>query len=152
MAMVSSSAFAIILKSSVLVKVFPQDNGVSGSGRKAGRKGGPSEARRLFGWRKPVSGDVAGRRSTAAASGRRWRAEVGTSLPCVRPRPLRFAFGRGSSFEGLVFAEVRDGHPERIDGDQFVGHLALENEDKVRGVQIAFQLAVVGGRVIDRKS
>jgi hypothetical protein len=46
--MVNKSALAIILKSSVFEKVFRQHNGVSGSGRKAGRKGGPSEARRLF--------------------------------------------------------------------------------------------------------
>src|SRR5579863_3226518 len=145
MAMVNKSAFAIIVKSSVFVKVFPRENGVSESGRKAGRKGGPSETRRLFGWRKPVSGDVAVGRSTAAASGRRWRAEVGPSVPCVRPRPLWFAFGRGFSFEGLVLAEVRDGHSQRIDGDQFVGHLRFENEDKVRGVQITFELAVIRG-------
>src|SRR5580704_7465344 len=120
MAMVNRSAFEIILKSSVFEKVFRQHNGFSGSERKAGRKGGPSEARRLFGWLKPVSGDVAVGRSTPAASGRRWRVEVGPSVPCVRPRPLRFAFGRGFSFEGLILAEVGDGHSQRIDGDQFV--------------------------------
>jgi hypothetical protein len=38
--------------------------------------------------------------------------------------------------------------PERVDGNQFVGDLGLEKEDKIRGVKIALQLAVVGGRVI----
>ena len=70
-------------------------------------------------------------------------------LRSVRPRPLGFAFGPGFSFEGLVFAEVGDGHSQRIDGDQFVGHLGFEKEDKVRGIEIAFQFAMVRGRVID---
>lgn len=100
--------------------------------------------RRLFSWRKPVSWDVAVRRSTAAESALRWRAEVGPSVPGVGPRP-GFVLGVRSSFEGLVLAEVRDGHSQRIDGDQFVGHLRFENEDKVRGVQIAFYLAVIRG-------
>ena len=90
--------------------------------------------RRLFQWQKPVSWDVAARKSTAAAAGRRWLAEVGTTLPCVRPRPLGFACGLGFSFERLIFAEVSDGHPERVDGNEFVGHLRLKNEDQIRGV------------------
>ena len=80
------------------------------------------------------------------------RHQVGGGVPRlgrVCPASARDLFGfvleRGSSFEGLVFAEVRDGHSERIDGDQFVGHLRFENEDKVRGVQIAFQFAVIRG-------
>jgi hypothetical protein len=90
--------------------------------------------RRLFQWQKPVSWDVAVVGSTASASGRKWRAEVGTTLPCVRPQPLRFAHGHGCSFERLVLAEVGDGHSERVDRNQFVGHLGLENEDEIRGV------------------
>src|SRR5580693_6802968 len=132
--MVNSRAFAIIVNSLVSPMVFPQPFGDSGSGRKAGRKGGPREVRRLFRWQRPVSWDVAAVRSRASASGRRWRAEVGTTLPCVRPRPLGFACGPGFSFERLVFAEVGDGHSERVDRNQFVGHLGLENEDKIRGV------------------
>src|SRR6202041_463861 len=123
---------------------LPQTFCASGSGWKAGRKGGPREVRRLFRWQKPVSWDAAAVRSRASASGRRWHAEVGTTLPCVRPRPLGFACGRGFSFERLVFAEVGDGHSERVDRNQFVGYLGLENENKIRGVQIALQLAMGG--------
>ena len=101
--------------------------------------------RRLFQWQKPASSDVAAGRSRASASGRRWRAEVGTTLPCVRPRPLGFACGPGFSFERLVFAEVSDGHSERVDWNELVRHLGLEKEDKIRGVQVALQLAMVGG-------
>jgi hypothetical protein len=90
--------------------------------------------RRLFQWQKPVSWDVAAVRSRASTSGRLWRAEVGTTLPCVRPRPLRFACRRGFSFESLVFAEVSDGHSERVDRNQFIGHLGFENENNIRGV------------------
>ena len=78
-----------------------------------------------------------------------WRGEVGPRLRCVRPRPLRCACGPGFSFECLIFTEVGDGHAEWVDRDQFIGHLGLEKEHEVRGVQIALQLAVVGGRVID---
>jgi len=62
---------------------------------------------------------------------------------------LRCELGSGDSFECLVFAEVGDGHSERVDRDQFVWALGSEKEDKVRGVQIALQFAMVGGRVID---
>src|SRR5260370_14683144 len=120
MTMVNSSALAIIVNSSVSVRVFPQTFAASRSGRKAGSNGGPPEARlgypgvRTSGW------DVAwvGRK----LSWRRpaWRAEVGPMLRCVRPRPLRFARGLGFSFERLIFAEVGDGHSERIHTDQFV--------------------------------
>src|ERR1700675_1983872 len=44
MTMVNSSALAIIVNSSVSVRVFPQTFSVSGSGRKAGSNGGPPEA------------------------------------------------------------------------------------------------------------
>src|SRR2546422_5255575 len=39
---------------------------------------------------------------------------------------------------------------EWIDRNQFVGHLGLEKEDKVRSVQIALHLAMVGGRIVDQ--
>jgi hypothetical protein len=100
--------------------------------------------RRLFQWQKPVSWDVAAVRSRASASGRRWRAEVGTTLPCVRPRPLGFPCGHGFSFERLIFAEVGDGHSEGVDRNQFVGYVGLKNEDEIRGVQVALQLGMVG--------
>src|SRR6266478_2687305 len=79
-----------------------------------------------------------------------WRGEVGPMLLCVRPRPLRFACGLGFSFECLVFAEVGNAQSEWIDRNQFVGHLGLEKEDEVRGVQIPLQLAMVGRRIVDQ--
>ena len=39
--------------------------------------------------------------------------------------------------------------PKRIYGDQLVGDFALKNKDKVRGIEVALNLAVVCGRVID---
>src|SRR5580700_11119541 len=135
MTMVNSRAFAIIVNSPASVRVFPPTFRASGSGGKAGRKGGPREVRRLFQWQKPVSWDVAAVRSRASASGRRWRAEVVTTLPCVRPRSLGFACGPGFSFECLVFAEVGNGDAERVDRNEFVRHLGLEKEDKVRRVK-----------------
>src|SRR5580704_5148769 len=122
---------------------------VSESGRAAGRKGGPREERRFFEWQKSESGDVARARAEAFAAERRWRSEVGPTFACVRPLPLRCRSEPGLSLERLIFAEVGDGHSERIDGNQFIGNLGLENEYKVRGVEIAFQFAMVGRRVID---
>src|ERR1700677_4985013 len=77
------------------------------------------------------------------------RAEVATTLPCVRARPVRFGCCWNDSLERLVFAEVGDGYSQRINGYQFVPDLSLEEEDKIGGVQIALQLAMVGRRVID---
>src|ERR1700680_2263798 len=149
MTMVNSSALAIIVNSSVSLRVFPETLCVSGSGRKAGSNGGSPEARRLFQRQKTVSWDVAHERRKVVRYERRWRGEVGPILRCVRPRPLRFACGLGFSFERLIFAEVGDGQSERVDGDQFVGYMGFEKEDKICGVKIALQLAMVGGRVID---
>src|SRR5271168_2904892 len=149
MTMVNSSALAIIVNSSVSVRVFPQTLCVSGSGRKAGSNGGPPEARLGCPRTRTSRWDVASMGRKLSLRGLAWRAEVGPMLRCVRPRPLRFARGLGFSFERLVLAEVGDRHSEWVDRNQFVGYLGLEKEDKVRGVEIAFQLAVVGGRVID---
>ena len=99
----------------------------------------------MFQWQKPVSGDVTAVRAKAVAAGRRWRSELGPTSHCVRPRPLRFVIGPGSSLERLIFAEVRDGHSERIDGDEFVWNARLENEHKVRGIEITLEFAMVGG-------
>src|SRR5260370_20074675 len=148
MTMVNSNALAIIVNSSALVRVPPQTLGGSGSGRKAGSNGGSPEARRLFQRQKTVGWDMARERRRIVVQKKLWRGEVGPMLRCVRLRPLRFAWVLGFSFECLILPEVGDGHSERVDGNQFVGHLGFEEEDKVRGVQIAFQLAVVGGRVI----
>src|SRR2546429_341911 len=52
------------------------------------------------------------------------------------------------SFEGLVFPEIADGQPQRIDGDEFIRHVLSKDEDKIRRIEIPFQLGVVG-RVIN---
>src|ERR1700723_2715062 len=94
---------------------------------------------------KPMRWDVAAGRSKAGATGRRWRAEVGTSVPCVRPRPLRFAYGPGFSFERLVFAEIGDGHSERVDRNQFVGNLGPKNKTEICGEKIALDFRWLAG-------
>jgi hypothetical protein len=101
--------------------------------------------RRLFQWRKPSSWDVAVARRGSPASSQLWRAEIGPTLPRVRPRPFEVAQQREFSFECLIFAEVGDGHSEGIDRNQFVGYVGFENENKVRGVKIALQLTMVSG-------
>src|SRR5260370_14705206 len=143
MAVVNSSALAIIVNSSISGRVLQTKSGVPGSGRKAGSNGGSPEARRLFQRQKTVGWDVARERRRVVVQKKLWRGEVGPVLRCVRPRPLRFALVLAFSLECVVLPEVGDGHSERVDGNQFVGHLGFEEEDKVRGVQIAFQLAVV---------
>src|ERR1700735_2240393 len=134
--MVISSAFAIIVPSSFCIHVFPSAFCAFGSGRWGGQKGGPREARRLFGWRKPVSSDVAAQRRKLPVSGRRWRAEVGPTWPGVRPRPVGFAIRLVSSLECLIFAEVGNRHSQRVDGNQFVGDVGPEKKDEVRGIEI----------------
>jgi hypothetical protein len=94
--------------------------------------------RRLFSWQEPLAREVARVRSKAWASGRRWRAEVGTTLLCARPRPLGLGCGLGLSFERLVFSKVSDGQSKGVDWNQFIWDMGLENENKVRGIEIAF--------------
>src|ERR1700739_4414745 len=53
------------------------------------------------------------------------------------------------SFKCLVFPEIADGQPQRIDGDEFIRHMLLKDKDKIRGIEVPFQLAMVGRRVID---
>src|SRR5580692_9449928 len=77
----------------------------------------PGAGRQLQGGR---GGPRAGR---TAEGTRNRRAEVRPRLPGGGPGPLRSEPGSGDSFEGLVFAEVRDSHSERVDRDQLVGHL-----------------------------
>jgi len=67
----------------------------------------------------------------------------------VRPRPLGFVSGLGCSFERLVFPEVGNAQAQGIDRNEFVGDVGFEKEHKIRGVKIALQLAMVGGRVVD---
>src|SRR5208282_4805118 len=109
MTMVNSSALAIIVNSSVSVRVFPQTLCVSGSGRKAGSNGDPPEARLGYPGARTSRWGAAGVGRKLSWRGLAWCAEVGPMLPCVRPRPLRFARGLRFSFERLVFAEVGDG-------------------------------------------
>src|SRR5947208_17074884 len=51
------------------------------------------------------------------------------------------------SFEGLVFPEIADGQPQRIDGDEFIRHVLSKDEDKICPIDLPFQIGVVG-RVI----
>src|ERR1700730_5182665 len=53
-----------------------------------------------------------------------------------------------SSFECLVLAKIGDRQPKRVDGDELVGNLVLENEDEIRCVKVALDFAMVGGRVV----
>src|SRR5216684_1574211 len=76
---------------------------------------------------------------------KKWRAEVGPRLPGGRPRLLWLPSSAKDSFERLVFAEVGNREAQRIDGDQFVGHVVLGDEDEISGIEIALELAVVGG-------
>ena len=39
--------------------------------------------------------------------------------------------------EGFVFAEIRDGQPQGIDGNEFIGYVCLENENKIGCVERA---------------
>src|SRR6266851_4207979 len=69
----------------------------------------------------------------------------GARLPGGRPRLLWLPASAKDSFERLVFAEVGNREAQRIDGDQFVGHVVLEDEDEISGIEIALELAVIGG-------
>jgi hypothetical protein len=84
--------------------------------------------------RKTVGQDAAPRSSKTDRSGRNWRAEVEPTLRSVRQRPIGVPHSQGFSFERLVFAEVGDGHSERVDGDEFVRNLRLEHENEIRGI------------------
>src|SRR5580692_6273883 len=150
MAMVMSKTLAIIGSLRETQSCLFHDSSLSlGAGRQPESNGGPPAAR--LGYPEPRSMGRAvaqvGRRTTGGRE--KWRAEVGPMLPGAGPRPLRSGLGRESSFERLVFAEIGDRHPERIDRYQFVGDIGLENEDKIGGVKIAFQFAMVGWRIVD---
>src|SRR6266852_3623487 len=150
MAMVMSKTLAIIGNLRETYSCLFRDSPSSlGAGRQPESNGGPPAARLGCQGPRSTGRDVAhvGRRSKGERE--KWRAEVGPMLPGAGPRALPSRLGGESSFERLVFAEIGDGHPERIDRDQFVGDICLENEDKIRGVEIAFQFAMVGGRVVD---
>ena len=62
---------------------------------------------------------------------KKWHAEVGPRLQGGRPRLLFAVYCVGESFERLVFPEIGDREAQRIDGNQFVGHVRLENADSI---------------------
>jgi len=65
-----------------------------------------------------------------------WRAEVGPRMQGVRPATGSFLPERvRHSFECFVFAEVRDDQAERIDGNELVGDVGLEDENEIGRVQ-----------------
>src|SRR5208282_4578910 len=151
MAIVKSRELAIIRNSPVLVRVvvgIPQTLSAPGSGPKPGNNGGPPEARLGYRGLRSMGRDepYVGRRTTGGRE--KWRADVGPMLSGAGPRPLRFGLVRGHSLEGLVFAEVRDGQSERIDGDEFVGNSGLEDKDEIRRVEVPLDLGAVSGRVV----
>jgi hypothetical protein len=68
----------------------------------------------------------------------KWREEFGPRLPGERPRRLlSYAICATVSFECLVLAEIGNRQAQGIDGDQVVGHAALEVEDEIGGIEIA---------------
>ena len=43
----------------------------------------------------------------------------------------------------LIFAEISDGQPERVDGQHLVANLLAKHVDDIGGPQLALQLCVV---------
>jgi len=80
---------------------------------------------------------------------KKWRAEVRPRLQADARDSSGFPSSVKDSFEGLVFAKVGNREAQGIDGDQLVGHARLENEDEIAGVQVALELAVIGGGIVD---
>src|SRR5229473_605280 len=119
------------------------------SGREPAATGALPDACRLIEGRKTVGREVRRWRKETTGRGKKWRAEVGPRLPGRRPRLLWLPCSAKDSFEGLVFAKVGNRKAQGIDGDQVVRHARLENEDEIAGVQVALELAVIGGRIVD---
>src|SRR5271163_4926662 len=118
----------------VMPRVFRVLPTLRGAGRQPESNGGPSEARLGYPRARTIEWAVACAKRKPSGKRQVWRAEVGPMLRGAGPRPLLLRFRRTCSLERLVFAEVGHGHSQRIDGNQFVGHLGLKNEDEVRGV------------------
>src|SRR2546430_2458669 len=89
---------------------------------------GSPDACRLFGGRRTVGWAVVTAGRTVEELRRRWRAEVGPRLPGGCPLLLSL-HAAWSSFERLIFAEVGDRKPQRVNGDQFVRDTRLEDEN-----------------------
>src|SRR6267142_2815297 len=121
--------------------------------QRSGRESAATEALpgacRLFEGRKTVGWEVRRWRKETMRGGKKWHAEVGPRLPGGHPRLLWLPSSAKDSFEGLVFAKVGNREAQGIDGDQVVRHARLENEDQIAGVQVALELAVIGGRIVD---
>src|SRR6267142_2874466 len=150
MAMVTSRAFAITGNHRETASCFCSEFRTSrGAGRQPESDGGPRAARPEYRRARSMDKDVAhvGRRTTKGRE--QWRAVVRPMLPGAGPRLPRSGMVRESSFERLILAEVGHRKPQRIDGDQSVRNAGLENEDEIRGVQLALQFAVIGRRVVD---
>src|ERR1700735_1258734 len=152
-ATVTMSALAIIglslIGREIWVGFFLDPESMSGAGGKPVSNGGPPGARLGCLGATPTGWAVAygGRRPLLCGSV--WRAEVEMMLPGDRPRPLGSECGTDLSFESLVFTEIGDAQAQRIDRNQFVRNLGFEDENKVGGVEVALDLAVVGRRVVD---
>src|ERR1700693_4068634 len=136
--MVMSSTWAIIGSLRKTQTCFFRDFPLFlGAGRQPASNGGPPAARLGYRGLRSMGRDMVhvGRRTTNGRE--KWRPEVGPMLPGAGLPPLRSDSQSGNSFERLVFAEIGNSHAKRIDGDQFVGKVGLQNEDKIRGVEIA---------------
>jgi len=57
-------------------------------------------------------------------------------------RPARdgrfLMLGKVRSFERFVLPKIRDCQAERVNGDEFVRHVGLKQENKIGGVEVAF--------------
>src|SRR6266481_6108541 len=150
--MVSSRALAIMV--GLLWRKNPIRFWQSHFSPRSGRESAATEAlltravcakgRRTVGWA------VRRWRKETTRGRQKWRAEVGPRLPGGRPRLLELPSSAKDSFERLVFAEVGNREAQRVDGDQFVGYVILEDEDKISGIEIALELGVVGGLIVDK--
>jgi hypothetical protein len=52
--------------------------------------------------------------------------------------------------ERLIFAEIGNRQAQGIDGDEFVWDVRLKDKDEIRSVEVAFELGVIGGGVLDQ--
>src|SRR5437899_5338048 len=112
----TASRMATVISSTLAIIGSPRENQTCffresplfpGAGRQPDSNGGPPAARLGCRGLRSMGRDVAcvGRRTTDGRE--KGRAEVGPMLPGAGPRPFRSGLGRGSSFERLVFAEIR---------------------------------------------
>src|SRR5439155_20512635 len=62
---------------------------------------------------------------------------LGRGCEASGPRPTVLALRDNPSLKRFVFSEISDGQTERIDGDEIVRNIGLEQENEVRGIKRA---------------